>query len=130
MKRSALIVAAVWLASCGGGSHDCAIGSLTGTWRLTYAQTDGNCGPISAETVQAGTPGSPSCSIASRQISPDKCRLDTSFTCPTTDNRGTQSWVAVLHQDSSTQLSGTGTVQVNHPAGTCRSTYNLTMTKL
>jgi hypothetical protein len=131
-KLLSVAVAVAFLISCGGGHVNCQIGSLTGTWRLVYSQVDGNCGPIPSETVQAGTVGAASsCVIQNQTISPDHCRIDSTFTCPTTDGQGTQAWTTVFHQDSDTSLSGTGTVQVNHPTlGTCRSTYNLTMTKL
>jgi hypothetical protein len=128
------------LASCGGGSSGgapapapftCAIGELTGAWLVHYVETNGNCGPLNDETVLAGVPQTSSgCTVQSQQISTDKCTLDIQATCPTTDGLGTQTWVDALHQVSSTKLTGTGTVQVNHPTlGICRSTYNITITQ-
>src|SRR5216684_2038592 len=119
------------IAGCGGSDHfTCAIGSLTGTWRVHYDQTNGNCGPINDETVIAGSPAPANCTIMTNQVSADHCRVDSAFTCPTADSRGSQAWVVTFTQTSNTQLAGSGTVQVNHPTlGTCRSTYNLTMTK-
>jgi hypothetical protein len=120
------------LAGCGGSDHvTCAIGSLTGTWRLQYQETNGTCGPIPDETVIAGAPTGPACTTITQQISSDHCRIDTAFNCPTTDSLGTQAWTVTLTQTANTQLTGSGTVQVNHPTlGTCRSTYSLTMTKV
>jgi hypothetical protein len=129
-----LVPGVLLLSGCGGGSSSfqCSIGSLTGTWRLHYDQTNGTCGTIADETFIIGALGSGAgCTSQAQTISSDHCRLDTAFTCPTTDSLGTQAWVISLTQNSPTQLGGSGTVQVNHPTlGTCRSTYNLTVTKI
>jgi hypothetical protein len=113
--------------------NDCAMGDLTGTWRAHYDEVNGNCGPIADETAlfdPDADPG-PGCIVNNSIISDDKCRADMDFSCPTTDDRGTQDWVMVMRHVGPGRLSGTATVQVNHPAvGTCRSTYNVTITQL
>ncbi len=132
MRRLCVVI--LLLGGCGSGSNftDCKLGQLTGTWRLSYSQTNGNCGPIADETVNTSAPpgGGASCTIAARSISADKCHFEADFTCPTTDNAGTQHWVIVMDQVASNLIDGTGTVQLQHPLGTCRSTYDLSMRQL
>jgi hypothetical protein len=109
----------------------CALGELTGTWRIQYQEVNGDCGAIPDET-SVFDPGTGSgCTRDTRTISADKCRLDTSFSCPTADRLGTSAWGLVVRQTSETRLDGTGTVQVSHSTlGTCRSTYTITVTRL
>jgi hypothetical protein len=125
-------IALVILVACGSDSFTCTIGELAGgTWRLAYVETNGTCGPIPDETYNTSTPGGgQDCSIAARTISADKCHLETAFTCLTTDGAGIYSWTIVLDQTAPDRLEGTGTVQLQHPAGTCRGTYDLNMRKL
>lgn len=134
----AATVAAAMLAcgsSDGSGEepYTCAIGELVGTWRWHYDETDGTCGQIPDETgiFDPNAEPAPGCTIASSSVSDDKCRSDTAFTCPTTDNLGDQSWVMVVHHSGAGLLTGTATVQINHSTlGTCRSTYDVTVTEL
>lgn len=141
MKTVLMVCSLAVCAACGGSDSDgaaappqfeCAIGQLTGTWRAQYVETNGTCGPIADETFIAGVPDpSGQCTVTTSQVSSDRCRIDIAFNCPTTDGQGTVAWVVVLRQTSQTQLSGTGTVQVNHAVlGTCRSTYDITVTRL
>lgn len=141
MKKIIAALALAFIVGCGGTDstttdptpigYSCSIGSLTGTWRFHYTETNGNCGPISDETGILGVgSGSSSCTTAYKRISADQCRMDAEFTCPTTDQQGTVSWVLVLEQVSNVQITGSGTVQGIHPAGTCRSTYAITVTRL
>jgi hypothetical protein len=110
---------------------NCAIGSLSGTWRTHYADSDGNCGTIPDETTAFGAPPPAGCVVHSSAISADKCRMDLDSTCPLADGKGTQRWTLVLRQVAANRLEGTGTAQVNHPTlGTCRGTYSVTMSKL
>lgn len=133
-----LIMAIVGLAGCsssthGDGNFTCAFGELSGTWRVHYEETNGNCGAIADETVVLGTapdPAAASCTRAADVISQDKCRADEDFTCPTADNRGTQHWIGTLHHTATDRVSGSLTVQVNHPSiGLCRSTYDVIWTR-
>ncbi len=133
-----LIIAIVGLAGCSSSNHGdenftCAFGELSGTWRVHYEETNGNCGAIADETVVLGTapdPAAASCTRAADVISQDKCRADEDFTCPTADSRGTQHWIGTLHHTASDRVSGSLTVQVNHPAfGLCRSTYDVIWTR-
>lgn len=135
---SLFVLTALNVSACGSDDDkftDCHFGdgSLGGTWRTHYVETDGNCGPISDETsvLDTNTPPQPGCTQTTNTISSDKCRADLAWSCPTTDGNGTQSWVVVLTQTGPETIKGTGTVQLNHPtAGTCRSTYAMTLTKL
>lgn len=126
-----LLALAVLLAACGGEEDftECSIGQLTGTWRLHYREVNGNCGAIADETIMMSA-AEPTGTLTGAQISPDRCRMDIAFTAPTTDGQGTQTWTMVFHQTGPGQLEGTGTVQLNHYMGTCRSTYDLTMSRL
>lgn len=148
--RGTLVLAAATVfgaaTACGGSSSSgaaapppasftCNIGNLSGAWRAHYVETNGTCGSISDETVIAGSPApSSNCTVQTAQVSSDRCKAEWAFTCPTTDGQGTVSWVVVLDQVSDSELKGSGTVQATDPAlpppDTCRSTYDITVTKL
>jgi hypothetical protein len=137
--KNLLFAAGLLLVTGCGSDNDkdedftCALGELTGTWRWHYDETDGNCGAIADETAifQPGAAPPPGCQIDTQIVSSDKCRLDSAFTCPTADDMGVQGWTLVLHHVAADRLGGTGTAQLNHPTiGTCRSTYNITVTRL
>src|SRR5262245_55837616 len=85
-----------------GKDFPCHIGELTGTWRITYEEKDGDCGPIQAETVSldSSSPGGTggSCKFSTDIISDDKCRYDFDYVCPTTDGKGTVQWTGVTRQ--------------------------------
>ena len=135
MKIGSVGLAACVLVACssteGSETFACSLGSLEGTWRIHYEETDGNCGEIADETVVQGAtdPGADSCTYAASTVSADKCRWDTDFTCPTTDQRGTQRWTGVMTQTGEEELSGSMTVQLKHPMGTCRGTYRVVWMK-
>jgi hypothetical protein len=138
-RFAALAVAtATGVLGCSGANEPftaCNLDSLSGTWRISYRETNGNCGAIPDETVNMSAAGSGSatttCRSQSYSISSNKCRIDQSFTCATTDGSGTQAWTVVSQQGSASSVSGTATVQVTHPTlGTCRSTYAVTWTRL
>jgi len=135
MKRLVLMLALVSTGACASEPTEaftCGIGELTGTWHVHYEQADGNCGDIADETVILGADGQAAgaCTVYASEISPDKCRLDRDFTCPTVDGAGAQHWVGTLRQTGSDRLEGPFTVQLDHrTVGTCRSTYNVLWTK-
>lgn len=124
----------VALVGCSGGDDvDCSTYEPMGAWRMMYDETDGNCGSISDETAIFGGDSSPdpSCSYGETYESEDRCTVDMSWTCPTTDGYGTQSWTFHLELVSETEIVGSATVQVQHPSvGTCRSTYDIRIVKL
>jgi len=135
MRQGVMWWVAVVLAGaigCDGGDafEDCAIDALTGAWRLSYTETDGTCGPIQDETFILGGTGDGACTEHANTISDDRCEQTLDFTCPTTDGAGTQRWVMVLEQVGEEHIAGTGTVQLDHPEGTCRSTYDLDLQAL
>lgn len=112
--------------------YTCALGNLTGTWRVSYAEQNGNCGPLADETavLSAETGGSGGgCRFAANVISSDKCRADQDFTCPLTDASGSAHWVGVLRHVGRGSLRGSYSLQV---AGrlSCRSTYDVIYTEL
>ena len=113
---------------------DCNLGSITGTWRTHYDETNGNCGAIPDETnISTSTtmPSDSACTVTTNVLSDDKCHLDRQFECPTTDGLGTQSWTSAITQTAAGRIEGSATVQLQHPSiGTCRSTYNVTITQL
>lgn len=125
----------VFLAGCGSADEeftDCRIGELTGAWRMTYAETNGNCGAIADETAifDPNSGPTPGCVVHSSSVSADKCEGQVDSECAFPDGDGSVRWVMVLDQISPAALSGTGTVQVSSSQLTCRSTYNLDMTRL
>jgi hypothetical protein len=137
LRVSAIIAAAAVVGCCGADEpfRDCSLDKLSGSWRISYRETNGNCGPISDETVNFSNSGAgqatSSCTTQAYSIATNKCRVDEAFTCPTTDGKGSQAWTVVVQQTSAAGASGTATVQLTHPTyGTCRSTYALTWTKL
>lgn len=111
--RIVMMIGLLALASCGGGSDfTCSVGSLTGTWRFKYQETNGTCGALQDETIILGTTTAPSgCTTSADLVSADHCRLDTSFTCPiiSATVTGTQTWTETFSQVSAGELSGSGT---------------------
>jgi hypothetical protein len=137
MSKRALVTCLLVASGCNtvpnDENFDCAVGKLSDTWSFHYDETSGTCGPISDETgvFEPGTPSAPGCKIASQMVASDKCKVDTTFTCPTADGQAVQNWTLTLNQVGEDRLTGTGTVQVNHPTlGNCRSTYSITVTRL
>ena len=126
------------LCSCFAGEADepfadCAIGELTGEWQTHYVEKSGECGAIPDEmtSTDPSSPPRAGCSVQKSTVSTDKCQLDRSFTCPTADGLGIGAWIVAFRQVAETRLEGTGTAQINHSTlGACRSTYEITMTKL
>jgi hypothetical protein len=136
-----LFVLSTGLVACSSSSSSkpftaCTIGSLTGTWRVTYVETNGTCGKVADETVvlsattTPGAPGMPTCMIAAADISADHCRIDLDFTCPLNGAPGSQRWIGATHQVSATELTSSLTLTVTSPTlGACRSTYAVDWTQ-
>jgi hypothetical protein len=133
MLSGVLLLAACSSESTGKAPTNCNIEGLTGTWKFHYEQqSGGNCGPLKDELVDMylflNLSGG-GCVVDSRKFSEDKCQLDTKYQCPSLDQSGTQSWTIMLRQVAADRLTGTGMTKLEHPtAGTCQSTYNLTIT--
>lgn len=139
MRKPPCIALLLLVSACGSSDDEpplvCHLGELTGTWRTTYEERDGTCGPLPAETVSLSPSdpggGTGGCKYATDAISADKCRYDFDYTCPTTDGKGTQRWTGVTRQVEEGKLTGDTSVQLVHPElGTCRSTYTVTLAKL
>lgn len=118
--------------STDGDGFKCAIGDLTGTWRVTYAETNGSCGRINDETVvftpsKAGA-GAAACTTAAADVAADKCSVQQDFTCPLSGVAGTQHWVGVVRQTGEGTLGGSLTLSVTGSLA-CRSTYDVRFTK-
>lgn len=132
-KHVVLLFASILLACSddGGNSGDgsaftCSLGALSGTWRISYQETNGTCGNLPDETVNYDSPsaGNTNCKSSVSKLSDDKCRFDFEFACPTTDGKGTQQWSGVTKQTSATTTEADTTIQLSHPElGQCRSTY-------
>src|SRR5688500_9375198 len=106
-------------------------GSRSRTAPSTSSTGRGGC-PTSRRTVTAGpsrtrhsSSAEQATAAAPNTVSADRCEQTLDFTCSTTDGEGTQRWVMVLEQVGEDHIVGTGTVQLDHPQGTCRSTYDL-----
>jgi hypothetical protein len=120
-------------AASSGGTSFCALGTLTGTWRSHYTQTNGDCGGVDDETLMIGSSiaDSAGCTYYASDLSPDRCRLSVDFSCPTTNDGVTQHWVITMSQVSATTIIATGTLRTTHPiTGTCRSTYEIDIGRL
>lgn len=111
-------------------SFTCALGELRGTWRLTYSEKDGTCGPVAAETVvltgESSTPAN--CQQDALLLSADKCRMDLDFTCQAA-NGGSQRWSGATRQVAEDRLVGDMTAQATIGNQSCRSTYEITWTR-
>jgi hypothetical protein len=130
----ALIASPLGCSSFDDTFTDCNLGTVTGTWRIHYAETSGNCGPLADETVMYNgnvTPTSAECGAFSSTSSPDQCRMRGTSECPTADELGVQKWNWGLTQTAADQIEGSGTVQVSGTTdGDCESTYDVTITKM
>ena len=130
MAAAVLISASPFISSCSDFS-DCRIGELTGTWRMSYTERNGNCGDVADETVNFNSlGGGGDCAVYAESISADQCVFETDFECPFDGGRGTQRWVLHLRQIGEGRISGTGTAQVQHVSGVCRSTYDIERRRL
>jgi hypothetical protein len=124
------------IVACGGSDDpavsplQCSLDDLSGTWRLHFAETNGTCGAIPDTTVTSGVADTTACTVKKDVVSPDKCREEFDLVCPTDDLLGTVEFVGVLTQRSESVVSGSTTVTVTHPEVTCRSTYDVSLTKL
>lgn len=130
--RHALAAASLLLVACSSDDEpfkDCALGELTGTWRVTYDETNGSCGRLSDETVVL-KPGeaSSACKYDSQAISADKCRIDLDFTCPLAP-QGSQRWIGALRHVAADRIEGSMTLQGTDGRLVCRSTYDVTWTR-
>jgi hypothetical protein len=121
-------------AACSDDSEpfdDCSLGELSGIWRSSYTETNGTCGPIADETVVAGQPGGAGCTVTYEAFSEDRCRMERAFACDIIEPiEATTSWTVVMNQVGPSQLSGSGTVQVNSQVIACRSSYLIQVTRL
>jgi hypothetical protein len=131
-------VGAIALAACSDDddapAFQCRMGELTGTWRVSYRETNGSCGPVSEETVvlesQTNQGAAAACTYGANKPSPDKCTLSLDYTCPLNGVQGTQQWIGQLRQTAANRLEGSFSVQVQGSPGVCRSTYDVTWTQL
>lgn len=131
MTRAIVVAILVALAGCGSDEPftDCAMGELTGAWRVSYTERDGNCGPIQDANLVL-TPGEvpAECTVRTFDISPDKCEMTTDIECPT--DGGTVRTVDLSRQIGPDEISGSVTVTVDLSSGFCRSTYDTRVVRL
>lgn len=124
------------LAACSSSSDGdappaaCKLGELDGTWRVTYAETDGTCGDIADETAVlspgAAADAQSQCTYNAQNVSADKCRIDLDFTCPFPNGVGSQRWTGSLRHVADAKIAGSMTVQATDGRQACRSTYDVT----
>ena len=132
MRPTTITAALAVTVALSGCDTDCNIGGLEGTWRWSYAEIDGTCGPIPSETIRAdGHRQDPRCVEHSRHIAEDRCRLEIDWECPAEREGESERWVMVLTQTESDWIQGSGTLTVSDDGGTvCRSTYEVTIEQL
>lgn len=144
MTKSPWIALLLLAASCSDGDPQteaeaepfaCALGELTGVWRVTYKEESGDCGPIPDGTVNfssSNNGASNGCVYAAQEISQDKCRFEFDFTCPLPDDQGKGQlrWVGVTRHTAAGELVGDLTITDDHPTLGCVSTYTVRYRRL
>jgi hypothetical protein len=132
-----VVVLVLGAVGCAAESEDeafaCELGELTGTWRISYQETNGSCGRIADTTLVISESlveeAEEACTYASSAISPDRCRIDQDYTCVTGDGRGSERWVGTMRHSARDTVSGSMTLQLDHAEVFCRSTYAITWTR-
>lgn len=137
MRKLGAVVGCVLAMGCTTTTEtfECRMGQLTGVWRIHYAEVNGDCGAIQDEQVALGSEATAKdaakCVMHTNVIAPDKCSVEQDFTCPTSDKAGESRMIGKMRQTGEGSASGTYTLRVDHKTlGTCRSTYDVTWTKL
>jgi hypothetical protein len=116
-----------------------------GTYRLTWAEQSGSCGPIDSSLValhpESGDQGVDAdgfgCEVRSELISDGGCKVERSLICrDRVEDRTAWGGYVVTTTDmimvtrqvtaSGSRLEGTATVAFSSNAGRCRSTYAIT----
>src|SRR5687768_6233258 len=118
LRIFALITFSLGCDSFDDAFRDCNISTITGTWRIQYTETSGDCGPLSDETMtySGGVSAiAAECSTTASMSSDDVCRAQGTSDCPTADDLGVQHWTWSLKQTAADQVEGSGAVQVTHP---------------
>lgn len=141
MRALCLLLLSGFVVACSSSSSDaepftdCAIGELTGTWRVHYTRQDGDCPPkIPDETVVIDSPANKQaaskCTFHANNVAADKCSMEQDFTCPAANGPGSLRWTGKTTQTSAGSMRGTMSLTIMIPEGTCRSTYTIDWTKL
>lgn len=126
------VLAVVLVVGCSGGSgssaapSSCDRNARVGTYRLTYVEQSGSCGPIDSVLVSFNTdPGSAAgggCVLNSERWSENDCKLERDVSCSTPS--GPVRTVAVTRAETAngSELSGTATFTLGgrYP---CTGTY-------
>ena len=126
------------LAGCTSGSTSSALPTSckqtdrVGTYRLTYVEQSGDCGPIDSQLVSFN-PGEPGgmgagagCTLNSERWSEGDCKLERDITCPVAGG-GTVRFVGVTRAQTSnsSELAGPATLTIYTPKVSCTGTYAL-----
>jgi hypothetical protein len=131
----AVTIASVALALCGScGGFECNQSKWTGAYVVHLQEhAGGECGPIMDQVAIAGDPtattGKAACTVATRNISSDQCRVDTELSCPGDPFVVLRS---SIHQgdEAADHLFGVITIVAEFSSGfTCASTYDVTYSR-
>jgi hypothetical protein len=132
-----LVLALLIAAGCGSDKNDepagpCAPGS--GSYRVTYVERSGNCGPIPEQVVVTPTLqlADVEC-VGGPKSSADLCTVTMDQTCTDAVNNVSTRQEGTVHWNKAAS-SGSGVTQITirHVDGTfvCSSTYDVTYTRL
>ena len=138
MRIATIAMMALALVGCTSGSTSAALPTSckqtdrVGTYRITYVEQSGNCGPIDSQLVSLN-PGEPGgmgagagCTLNSERWSEGDCKLERDVTCPLPGG-GTVRTVGVTRAQTanSSELAGPATFTIASPKGACNGTYAL-----
>lgn len=129
------------LSACGGEasrsfSEDfvCWYENPGGTWRQTYEELEGTCGPIPGAVFMliegVDLAGGPGCALLRQNVEHTQCLRGAEFQCPTIDEMGQQRWNLTLQNMDDALVEGMGSVVIQHPQGTCQSTYQIRLERI
>lgn len=124
------------MVSCGGGSSappgPCAV--RTGSYRTSFVERSGNCGPVPEQVSLQGSPSLAAGCGSGSTLSADNCTLTLDLTCqnPTTGSALVEK--GVIHWSEDGAMGGGIVQSIISNAATraieCESTYNVTYSRL
>jgi hypothetical protein len=143
MSPRSVVGAVVYLFAAACGSNDtaaadpCDLSLIHGTYYLSFATVDGNCGAQNGALVQMTTlqpPLGAGCVVSSSSIDDQACRSTTGVTCQYPNQGETVGYDMTLHTDDGTgdTIAGLQSITVYTTATgavVCSGNYSVTLTR-